>query len=397
MRNKKRIKNKTNFTLLIFLVSILLFISSFIFQFSVCAQEEDSLNILITSVNYEPISEIEENTYFKISVYNSTNVYLSNVTITFNGREYRLDDEESLELEIHAPEVDKNTVFEITASKPGYNTVNSSITVLNTPVLVITHYGGYVVDAGERFSVKVTEDSETGEPVQGATVAIQNVIGTETITDEYGRAFLTAPKNKEKIIIIATKPGYQEGKQEIEINPIPDIFRDIVNSKYFLIFIAVLILILSIVFVHYRQRRYGYVDSFDGSSKEKTVDRSVTDEKDGFHTKNMQDVLDNVVKIKSEENSKIEEIRIIQPKKDKEHITIRPDEKVSDKKTRELRDSDWFHGIDEIRYEIDRLTGEIDEEGKDKWFEGIESIRDKIDEKMKKKDKKKDEDNGKKE
>jgi len=387
MRNKKQAKNKTDFTLILTLVLLLLISSTPIFSININAQEEDSLNILITNTYDEPINQIEENTYFKISVYNSTGVFLSNITIEFNGKQYLLNNEESLELEILAPLVDKNTTFNIIASKSGYRTVNSSITVLNIPLLVITHYGGYIVDEGEKFSVKVTKDSENGEAVKGATVAIQNVIGSETTTDEYGRAFLIAPKNREKITIIATKPGYHEGKQEIEINSAPNLFRDIINSKYFLIFIAFLILVLSILFVHYRQRKYNYVAPFDKVSPETSKD-SVYNMKDDHNTKNIENVLDNAVKIKSEENSKIEEIRIIQPKKDKEQIIIKPDEKETNKTLENPKDSDWFQGTDEIRYEIDRLTGEIDEEGKDKWFEGIESLREKIDEKMKKKDKK---------
>ena len=43
-----------------------------------------------------------------------------------------------------------------------------------------------------------------------------------------------------------------------------------------------------------------------------------------------------------------------------------------------------------MRYKIDKLTGEIDEEFIDKWFEGIEDIRSKVDEKLKKNLKKKD-------
>lgn len=379
MRNKKHIKNKTIFTPTLLL--LILFFNTFIFLPDVHAQENDTLNLLITNTNDEIINQIEENTYFKISVSNSTGVYLSNVTIKLDGTPYLLD-EESLELEILAPQVDKNTTLQITASKTGYKTVNSSITILNIPELIITHYGGYIVDAGKRFSVKVTKDSETGEAVQGATVAIQNVIGSETTTDEYGRAFLTAPTDKDKITIIATKPGYHEGKQEIEINPTPDVFREIVNSKYFLIFIAFLILVSSIIFVHFRQKKYNYIFSSNEPAKEKTTDKSASDEK------NIENTIDNIVKVKPGENSKIEEIRIIQPKKDKKHVTIKPYEEKSDIETRKSKDSDWFHGTDEIRYEIDRLTGEIDEEGKDKWFEGIESIRDKIDEKMKKKDKK---------
>ncbi len=50
-------------------------------------------------------------------------------------------------------------------------------------------------------------------------------------------------------------------------------------------------------------------------------------------------------------------------------------------------ENDWFKGTDDIRYEIDKLTGKIDENSIDKWFEGYDDIKDKINERIKKKDK----------
>ena len=50
---------------------------------------------------------------------------------------------------------------------------------------------------------------------------------------------------------------------------------------------------------------------------------------------------------------------------------------------------DWFEGTDDIRYEIDKLTGKIDEKHMDKWFEGVDDLKKKIDEKVKKRDKNK--------
>ena len=57
------------------------------------------------------------------------------------------------------------------------------------------------------------------------------------------------------------------------------------------------------------------------------------------------------------------------------------------------KDYDWFEGDDDARYQIQKATGEVDETGKDKWFEGVGDLKEKIDERVKKKDKKKDEEN----
>ena len=49
-----------------------------------------------------------------------------------------------------------------------------------------------------------------------------------------------------------------------------------------------------------------------------------------------------------------------------------------------IRNDKWFEGIDDIRYKIDKLTGDISSINENKWFEGKENIRNKIDEKLKK-------------
>ena len=101
------------------------------------------------------------------------------------------------------------------------------------------------------------------------------------------------------------------------------------------------------------------------------------------------------MRTKQTEDLKVEEIRITRPSKDKEIVPIKTKEdeteKVINRKKNQQHDYDWFKGTDDIRYEIDKLTGEVDEEGADKWYEGVDNLKEKIDEKMKKKEKKKDE------
>ena len=106
-----------------------------------------------------------------------------------------------------------------------------------------------------------------------------------------------------------------------------------------------------------------------------------------------QSSLKDAVRIQSQQEAKVEEIRISKPRKEKEVVPVESQEdeteKVINRKKTQKRDYDWFEGTDDIRYEIDKLTGEIDEEGVDKWYEGAGTLKEKIDEKMKKKDKKK--------
>ena len=92
----------------------------------------------------------------------------------------------------------------------------------------------------------------------------------------------------------------------------------------------------------------------------------------------------------SNTGSKIEEIRINRYRKNKEIVSLDPDiNNNSNTKKNGVSDLKWFKGRDDIRYKIDKKTGEIDEKGKDKWFEGTDDIRKKIDEKIKIKDNKK--------
>jgi hypothetical protein len=99
------------------------------------------------------------------------------------------------------------------------------------------------------------------------------------------------------------------------------------------------------------------------------------------------------VRVKSDQDSKVEEIRISRSRKQKEIVPVKEKqdetEKIINRKKMQRHNYDWFEGKDNVRYEIDKITGEVDEHGVDKWYEGIEGLREKIDEKVKNKDKKK--------
>jgi hypothetical protein len=100
--------------------------------------------------------------------------------------------------------------------------------------------------------------------------------------------------------------------------------------------------------------------------------------------------MDNV-RVQQNEDSRVEEIRISRPKKEKDIVPVKTVEdeidKVIHKKKNRKQKHDWFIGHDELRYEIDKLTGEIDEKGLDKWYDGLDDVKEKINEKVKKKDK----------
>jgi hypothetical protein len=340
------------------------------------------------------LDEVKEEELFSISVMDpeitEESPWLIDVEIEFNDIIYNIN--ETAEVMVKAPQVDEDTNFIIKASKEGYITTNKSILILDTEIktLVISH-DDFVVDAGERFSVTITENDKNGDPVVGVNIAIQS-FGQSSLTDDNGRAWLTAPENREKITLLATKDGYENGQAQIEVNIPPTLLDLIIRNRYFTIVMGTIILICAILFVNFKQRY-----SIDSRTKEIAKDK--IDEK--YKTKNGTEKpeksesyyydKDNI-RVKQEKESKVEEIRITRPKKEKEVVPVvtkgDETEKIIKKKELKKRDYDWFEGTDDVRYEIDKLTGEIDEEGLDKWFEGVDLHKDKIFKKMKKKDKK---------
>jgi len=244
---------------------------------------------------------------------------------------------------------------------------------------------GYVLDEDQKFSILITENTSNGDAVEGVSVAIQNVMGDKyaSTTNSDGRAFLYAPKNRETFTIIATKSGYSTATKQLEINQEQGIINQIIGSQYFIIFLALLFLIFAIIIVNYRQKRSIYNRTRDIAKDKKMKEYGFEKKEETLHP------------IEKNRNNKIEEIRIFQTRQKKDVIPVEKKQEPEEIVDGEKKPEDWFKGTDEVRYEIDRLTGEIDEEGKDKWFEGVENLRDKLDEKMKKKGKKEEEEDGK--
>lgn len=362
--------------------------------------EESQLDIIITDINDEEISEIYENEHFIVSVVDKSQEgtpYLINVAIEFNGLPYTIDD--SAEITLQAPEVDSDKTLVLSATKEGYNSSNKSIEILNTipkKLDISTDYD--VVDGGDLFSVFVKD--EEGNPVIEALVGIENIWEERSETDDNGRAWLTAPEDEDTITILAQKDGYDQDEITIRVNIEKPWWIIFIYSPYFPIILAVIFLLVVIIFVNNRQKKSVFKRA-SKISKEKTMKRYDINKKDTPAEENKEN-LDNpstikdTVRIKPDRDSKVEEIRISRPRKKKEIIAVEPEEdeteKVIKKKNLQRRDYDWFEGTEDIRYEMDKLTGEVDEDGIDKWYEGVDSLKDKIDEKVKKKDKKKEED-----
>jgi uncharacterized membrane protein len=368
---------------------------------SIILVQANDLEIQITDLIDQEISEINENEHFKISVFDLDQIetpYLIDVNLLFNGLPYTIG--ETAEIILQAPEVDSDITFEISASKVGYNSTNKSITILNNEshpptlgLIILPEF--FTVEAGQKFKVDIVD--ENGISASGVSVAIQSY-GDIRITDDNGRAWLTAPDDIESITILAQKDGYSSGEIDIEVNIPRPWWNTFLISPYFPIIVAIIFLLIAILFVNHRQKKSVYTRA-KKISDEKTLERYdageiSTSEPYEFKKEKLKDYtsLKELVRTTPDHDPKVEEIRISRLRKEKQIVPVESEEyeteKVVNKKKLQKHDYDWFEGKDNVRYEIDKLTGKVDENGIDKWYEGIDDLREKIDEKVKKKDKK---------
>jgi len=386
------------------------------FKFSMHAIFIFILTLVLISISYLSASaetqnlyigcleQVEEGEEFSIIVYAYSEIPdidtypENNVDIQFNGSDYTITEEI---LFLTAPYVEEDTTFLINASKAGFVSDTKTITIQNldeTPsdsndfnLDIVPN--SYLVKPGESFYVTVYYNNM---PAEGVTVFIQNS-GENEITNEYGVAYLTAPKDEETIIVKARKEGYDVASLELNIDQEKPIWKELIEHKFFPLFAAFIILLIAVIFVHFRQRRSIYARAKQISDK-KVVEKYTSSEeifsnakKYGYENPNSSG---EMVHVRPSSDSKVEEIRITRPQKQKEVVDVKPKKEEINRDTSQSNDknadSEWFKGTDDIKYEIDKLTGEVDEEGMDKWFEGVEGLKDKVNEKMKKKKKERD-------
>lgn len=347
---------------------------------------------------YVEPEEINENDYFKVSAYiiteNQEIEFLKDVNITFNNQTYIITGEnDDYEVKIKAPSVDNTKTYNIFATKQGYEANFTQITIKNIKSSLKIIPQDYIITAGDYFYVTIYDNNKDGNPVEGVNVYISNCGDKMEITKDDGKAYFYAPTDRLEIKIIASKPNYTNGNLTLKIKPLPNIISQIISNKTFIIFISFIILIFVILFVHYRQKKNIYLHAKE-ISDQKTLEEYASESEDSYGRNRVgsEGFIRSPVRTNEDKFSKIEEIRISRSNKEKEIVGLKTndkdDEKIVNNKKIHRRDNEWFEGIDQIRYEIDKLTGKIDEKSKDKWFEGVDDFKRKIDEKIKKKNNK---------
>ena len=370
--------NKSLFTLL--------FIAILLFSIATTAQG--------AQIEIDVASEVYSEETFEVSVYDpdiditTGSPYLNEVTIGFNGATYEID-VYSDSVSIQAPSVTGDTEYTISASKTGYTNAETTITVSKKLSLIVSPEK-QTVEKGELFAVRVRD--QDGKTVQGATIAIQSS-GSSKKTDSDGMEWLTAPNdNREKIKIIANKTGYEQGEATVGVTPELPLIERILQSPYTPILIAAALLIIAAFIVNLRQKK-----NIDNRAKEISKEKVLNKYSPQPHgaiisSAGTKEETWNAKGMPNKPGPKVEEIRISRPRKDKEIFSVNGEKREDERKVMPMQSkskSDWFEGKDSIKYEIDKMTGDVDEEELDKWFEGTSDIQDKIDERVRKKDKKK--------
>ncbi len=260
----------------------------------------------------------------------------------------------------------------------------------------------WIVEPNEQFSVTVTD--QNGTKIQDAEVTIDNGM-KEIETNSNGVAYLIAPSKEGRYQIVATKNGYSPFKGEIRVDAGPPFWE----TTTFPIILGGICLIGAIIFVYFREKRSIYnratqISKDNILQKYATSQNNTTNKEQPTQTKNQSNFNENKkdiyqnpyhpkpIRSTHENDSKVEEIRIRRPHKEREVVSVEKEKDVAEKVVQDAkmkkRDDDWFQGNEDAKYEIGKITGEVDEEQIDKWFEGYDNLKEKIDEKVKK-DKKK--------
>ena len=386
MENKLHSKINIKSTKILNLI-ILVTIINCLMIIEVNANNETQNNQLI--IDYP--NEIYEGNNFPISVYtlfNNTPYYQIDVLIIFNNKTYNITYNEP-EINIEAPQVTKDTYFKINAIKTGYENDESYIMILNNEnenksKLIITLLDNdFIIEGNNYFSVLITDDK--GIPIYNATIGIQSYISKHSLvySNENGRARILAPNNQDEIIILAQKKGYITATEKIWINTNPNIIEKIIKNPYTIIIISIVILAVAITIVKVRKKINQIKNKKQNHKKNNNI-KSKNEKTDHLiQNNNKNQNHDNKIK-----EAKVEEIRINRNEPTQKIVSLKNKKERNDSNLKEnkkiIRNDLWFEGIDDIRYKIDKLTGDIASINENKWFEGKENIRNKIDEKLKK-------------
>jgi len=374
---------------------VLLLLVNTLFTTTVPAQDEPALIIEIYDSNDWNESAgtiLFEGRNYDITVSTENESIILDVNITFLGTKYLTSVAEPF-ITVEAPQFDEYDSFEITATKEGYLNATVEMTVLKGELSIVADRG--TIEEKKEFQVTVKD--QENKPVEGALVYI-TTDAAPIITDFQGMAYAHAPEVE--MITTATiqviKSGYLPGSTTIRVENVEGSIFDLSESKFLQILpilIAILVVIFSIAYVLWRQKRNPTIPHQSKRAGSSDEPQTYQQEKLGQRSKNEQVSFPgkerNDVSI-SNSASRVEEIRIPVQAKKKETTYLseekEPEQVPEDQKKQQ---DEWFKGQDYMRYKLDELTGKIDQKTDGKWFEGEHDSKYKVDETLKKNLKKK--------
>ena len=368
----------------------ILFIFSIFFSLGTLAQDEKMLFIVIH--DSETNLPIEEDIFLEGKKYDiaigciGEYGYEYNVTVNVPSDNPYLTSKELPWITVEIPDFEEYPEFVITVMKDGYLSAEQEIRILKGELYITTDRG--TVQEKKSFSVTVWD--QNNNKMEEATVYL-DISGIEEDSDETnsnGIAYLTAPEVQDdvEININVFKGGYLPGTATIRVE---NEVGNILIGGSTPIIAALIVLIFSMVFVRVK----------------KDMPKPTVEIKTNIHKKNTENNKENFTKkltlkkeplnIKPEEKLPkkekgpwVEEIRINRSDKKKNSKYLLEDtEKIISKHKND--ENEWFKGMENVKFKIDKLTGESDEENEDKWFEGVYDIKSKVNKKVKKNSKRK--------
>ena len=380
------------------LILLLLIVSSIVSP-TVISQDEPGLIIeLYDSNNWNESTGaiVFEGRSYDITVSTENESVILGVNITLLGTTYLTNLSEPY-ITVEIPPFAESDSFMITATKEGYQPGTIELSVLKGELTIVADRG--VVEENKEFQVTVTD--KDNNPVEDALVYVTED-ASPIHTDLQGKAIVQAPEIEifTTTTIQVIKSGYLPSSTTIRIENVEKSFFNLTESKFLQILpvlLAVLVVIISILYVFLRQKRapkkmpqntQGKTPEEPQQHRKEKQQRSKTEtaKNPGMAKRNISS---------SNLESRVEEIRIpVQAKKKETTILTEENSEEQIPEDENKHPDEWFKGQDYMRYKIDELTGKIDQNTDGKWFEGEQDTKDKVDEALKKNLKKKKVDEG---
>jgi hypothetical protein len=217
------------------ILSMFLLIFVFVSTFSGAEDTLPTLTIVAPS-------QVNETESFDVMVL-SNGIPVENANVTFYEQSKKTNS--SGMVRFAAPSVlpDTNNTYNITVSKVGYISNQTSIKILNIPQLYLHVLG--TLD-GRVFTklIYVTVIDDSGNLIENATITLNNESYT---TDKYGNVTIITPnfKTQMSILIFVQKIGYKSDSSLITIYPMDqDVFPDVICYTIFLFIIIIIILFI---------------------------------------------------------------------------------------------------------------------------------------------------------